>query len=132
MKNIGLALCLLCAVVMVFNVSCATILDGSKSANERTSDIQWGYFILDLFTTGLLGIIVDFSTGAIYSSSSPGSNLEQDIKHHLTDLKMPVYQVADDKVFEVSISPQGTLRYTEVEKNSIPLRVWATIEGQMK
>lgn len=115
-------------MVMVFNISCATILDGSKKSYERTSDIQWGYFIADLLLTGPLGLIIDFASGAIYKSSKPGANLEQDIRRHLVVDRMPVYRVTDDKVLSVTMSPDGTLAYTEIARETLPAPVLASLD----
>lgn len=54
--------------------SCAWIFGGfrGKSEAERSADIQWGYFILDVLFTGAIGLIIDFATGAIYKSKGGG------------------------------------------------------------
>ncbi len=47
---------------------CALIFDGGKGPDERDHGrILWGYLILDILFTGLLGLVIDFATGAIYA-----------------------------------------------------------------
>lgn len=118
--------------LLVFNFSCATILDGAKSPEKRSHEIQWGYVVLDVLFTGLLGLIIDFADGAIYKEKYPGSGaLEEDIKHHLVDLNIPVYRFTNDKVFAVTLS-EDSLVYTEVERNSLPQGVLRVVEQHMK
>lgn len=47
--------------------ACALIFDGAKSPSERDhSRILWGWLILDILFTGLIGVVIDLATGAIY------------------------------------------------------------------
>lgn len=94
MKKIGLALCLLCAVVMIFNVNCAAILDGT--GGKRTSNVQWGFVVLDVLFTGLIGLVIDFASGAIYEREEYSrSEIEQQLKEYAMTGK-PAYVVRDD------------------------------------
>jgi hypothetical protein len=52
---------------------CALIFDGAKAPENRDYErILWGYLILDILLTGLIGLIIDFATGAIYARSGGG------------------------------------------------------------
>ncbi len=47
---------------------CALIFDGGKNPEDRDySRVLWGWLILDILLTGLIGLIIDFATGAIYA-----------------------------------------------------------------
>ena len=117
---------ILLLVSLAFQFNCATIFDGSKKPEERTSDIQWGYVILDVLGTGLLGLIIDFADGAIYSSNKLNSNnIEQDLKDHL--LKgMPCYTIKDNGCYKAELVG-GNLRYSKIAQNAIPTVVWQAI-----
>lgn len=67
------SLLLLVAVSLFVGVTgCALIFDGAKEPSQRSSDVQWGYLILDILFTGIIGIVVDFATGAIYKKKGGG------------------------------------------------------------
>lgn len=63
---------LLVVVVLVASSGCAWMFNGfrGKDEHERSPNIAWGYFILDLLFTGAIGLIIDFASGAIYSDKS--------------------------------------------------------------
>ncbi len=60
--------------VTILSSSCATILGGSRTAYQTTKpkdgepqrQVRVGYIIADALLTGILGLVVDFATGAIY------------------------------------------------------------------
>jgi hypothetical protein len=46
---------------------CALIFDGGKGPDERDyGRLLWGWLILDILFTGLIGVVIDLATGAIY------------------------------------------------------------------
>lgn len=56
------------ATAAVATPACALIFDGPKDPDERDYDrILWGYLILDVLFTGLIGLLIDFLSGAIYA-----------------------------------------------------------------
>jgi len=122
-KWVVIMLCLAFAVIPALN--CATILDGSKKPGERTSDIQWGYIVLDVLFTGALGIIIDFATGAVYKSSNPSkAEIEKNLKEGI-----PCYRVSDDGVYKIELI-DGQLKESKIEGIEIPPVVWQTIEKE--
>ncbi|MEQ1505273.1 MAG: hypothetical protein ABMB14_23785 [Myxococcota bacterium] len=60
------------------SAGCALVFDGAKTKTERSSDIQWGYFVADVLLTGLIGLVIDFATGAIYKPTGAGVALSTD------------------------------------------------------
>lgn len=103
--------------------NCATILDGAKKPHERTSEIQWGYVVLDVLFTGLLGIIIDFADGAIYKSSNPSkTEIEKNLNKGI-----PCYRLRDDGLYKIELI-DGQLKESKVEQSVIPPVVWQTIE----
>ena len=114
---------MLCVGILMSAFNCATILDGSKSANERTSDIQWGYVVLDVLFTCLLGLIIDFADGAIYKSNNPSkTEIEQNLNKGI-----PCYRLRDDGLYKIELI-DGQLKESKVEQSAIPSVVWQTIE----
>jgi magnesium-transporting ATPase (P-type) len=69
--------------VTILSSSCATILGGSRTTYQVTKpkdgepqrQIRAGYLIADVLLTGVLGVIIDFATGAIYKPE-PVKNTE--------------------------------------------------------
>jgi hypothetical protein len=118
-----ITLCL--AFTMIPALNCATILDGAKKSHERTSEIQWGYVICDVLFTGLLGLIIDFGTGAIYKSSKPST---MEIEKNLNK-GIPCYRLRDDGVYKIDLK-DGQLKESKVEESAIPPVVWQTIEKE--
>lgn len=53
--------------VLLCGSGCATIFSGPKKESQRTAEIMWGYFVLDLFG-GMIPLLIDFGTGAIYKA----------------------------------------------------------------
>jgi hypothetical protein len=119
---------ILCVGFLLPALNCATILDGAKKPHERTSDIQWGYVILDLLTTGFLGIIIDFADGAIYKSTSSSSEIEQDLNKY-TSQGIPCYKLRDNGLYKVELVA-GQLKESKIEQNAIPPVVWQAIEKE--
>ncbi|MCO5168720.1 MAG: hypothetical protein M9894_20465 [Planctomycetes bacterium] len=66
MKRPSRVLVLILCAPLVLSSGCATIFVGGKSEAQRSANINWGFFVLDIFLTGAIGLIVDFATGAIY------------------------------------------------------------------
>jgi hypothetical protein len=64
--------------------ACALILDGPKKPTEHDGEINWGYLVADIFLTGLVGLVIDFATGAIYRRTAPA------------DARRPLPQTADE------------------------------------
>lgn len=128
MKKIGLALCLFCAMVLVVNLNCAVILDGAKASHERTDEVMWGYVVADVLFTGLIGLIIDFSTGAIYKSNESSSEIEQDLNKCLSK-GIPCYRLREDGVYKIEMK-DGQLKESKVERGVIPLVVWQSIEKE--
>ncbi|MFH0888177.1 MAG: hypothetical protein V1871_03100 [Planctomycetota bacterium] len=123
-KFLVIILCLAFTIIPALN--CATILDGSKKDFERTSDIQWGYVILDvLIGGGVIGIIIDFSTGAIYKSSNPSKT---EIEKNLNE-GIPCYRLREDGVYKIELK-DGQLKESKIEESAIPPVVWQTIEKE--
>lgn len=52
--------------------ACATLLGGGgkPDAERDYTRIRWGWLIADILLTGLIGVVIDFLTGAIYASKS--------------------------------------------------------------
>ena len=122
-KWVVIILCLAFTVMPALN--CALILDGGKKPNERTSDIQWGYVVLDVLFTGALGIIIDFATGAVYKSSNPSkTEIEKNLNKGI-----PCYRVSDDGVYKIELI-DGQLKESKIEESAIPPVVWQTIEKE--
>ncbi len=116
---------LLVVGIMPFFTSCATIIGGgSKSVSERSSEIRWGYFLLDLFTTGPIGLIVDFATGAIYESKKDKySNLHREMIE-VAKKGMPAYIVKSDGIYKVTLSTDNqTELLTKIPKEQLPSKV---------
>ena len=118
-----IVLCLAFTVIPALN--CAVILDGSKKPSERTSDVQWGYVVLDVLFTGCLGLIIDFATGAVYKSSNPSkAEIEKNLNKGI-----PCYRLSDDGVYKIELK-DGQLKETKIEESAIPPVVWQTIEKE--
>jgi hypothetical protein len=116
---------MLCVGILVPMLNCATIFDGAKKDLERTSDIQWGYVILDACFTGFLGLIIDFASGAIYKSSNPSkAEIEKNLNKGI-----PCYRLRDDGVYKIELK-DGQLKESKIEKSVIPPVVWQTIEKE--
>lgn len=127
MKKIGMALCLLCALVMIVNVNCAAILDGT--GGKRTSDVQWGFVVLDVLFTGLIGLVIDFASGAIYAREEGSkSEIERQLKEYAMTGR-PAYMVRGDGCYKVEMSG-NQLTETKVPPDQIPANVWQAIEKQ--
>jgi formate hydrogenlyase subunit 3/multisubunit Na+/H+ antiporter MnhD subunit len=84
----GIAAMLL--AVTILSSSCATILGGSRTTYQTTKpkdgepqrQVRVGYIIADALLTGVLGLVVDFATGAIYkpepaAKAAPASTEEK-------------------------------------------------------
>lgn len=120
---------MLIAVLVLSSFNCATILDGAKKPHERTSDIQWGYFVLDVLFFFPLSLIIDFADGAIYKEA-PGSRTE--IEQQLKDYAMkgkPAYIVRDDGCYKVELV-DGNLKERKIARDELPATVWNTIEKE--
>ena len=128
MRKIGLALCLLCAMVLVVNLNCAAILDGTKASHERTDEVMWGYVVADVLLTGALGLIIDFASGAIYKRSGSRTEIEQDLNKYISK-GIPCYRVHEDGVYKVELV-DGNLKESKIEKSIIPAVVWQSIEKE--
>jgi len=127
MKKVGMVLCLLCAVVMIFNVNCASILDGTSG--RRTSNIQWGFVVLDVLFTGVLGLVVDFATGAIYAREEGSrGEIEQQLKEYAMTGK-PAYMVRADGYYKVEFV-NGSLKEFKMAQNEVPAVVLQAVEKQ--
>jgi hypothetical protein len=118
------------AVVLMANINCATVFDGTKPSGQR-GDIMWGYFVLDVVCWGFIGLIIDFADGAIYAKVPASTDIEKDMKIRLAK-HMPVYRVTDNKIYSVTLSNNDTLCYTPIARELLPPRVVETIEKQMK
>ncbi|MBI4835155.1 MAG: hypothetical protein HY811_10145 [Planctomycetes bacterium] len=119
---------LVIAMLLIANINCATILDGTKKPHER-GNVQFGYVVLDLLTSGGLWLIIDFADGAIYARKSGyGSGLEQDLKDYASG-NTPCYVVRNDGCYKVEVI-NGCLNESKVAKNEISPLVWETIEKE--
>jgi len=119
---------MLCLGFLLPALNCATIFDGAKKPYERTSDIQWGFFVLDLLVFWP-GLIVDFSTGAIYKSndaskSESGQNLQE-----YASAGIPCYRVSADGLYKIEMS-EGQLKEAKIEPSTLPPVVWQAIEKE--
>lgn len=123
-KMLLVALCL-CLLLPALN--CATILDGAKKSHERTSNVQWGYVVLDLLFGGLW-LIIDFADGAIYERSGSRSEIDHNLQKYASQGK-PCYRLRDDGLYQVALV-EGQLKESKIEQSAIPPAVWQTIEKQ--
>jgi hypothetical protein len=78
--------------------------------------------------TGLLGIVVDFATGAIYKSSGSKTEIEQDLQKYARQGK-PCYRLRDDGLYKIELI-DGQLKESKIEQSAIPPVVWQTIEKE--
>src|SRR5947209_4774591 len=53
---------------------CATIIEGSKKPDERTGELMWGYVLVDVLLLGVIPLIIDLATGAIYERKVVAQN----------------------------------------------------------
>lgn len=52
--------------------ACALVFDGPKPPEERDyGRILWGWLLLDILFLGIIGVLVDFLSGAIYARKDP-------------------------------------------------------------
>ncbi|KMQ52202.1 hypothetical protein CHISP_0883 [Chitinispirillum alkaliphilum] len=125
---------LLCISVLLFNsINCAYILDGAKEPHERTTEIQWAYVVMDIFLTGSIGLVIDFATGAIYKKvENTPCVLEDKIKMHLVELKMPVYVMRNDVFYAVTNSDTDGIVYTEISSDIFPQHVLEAIMNELQ
>lgn len=122
-KLYGIMILMVC--IMPFFTSCATIMGGGgKSPSERSAEIRWGYFILDLFTTGGIGLIIDFSNGAIYKSKTGKySSLHKEMIEAINK-GAPAYIVKNDGIYRVTLSSDNkTELMTKIPKEQLPPKV---------
>ncbi len=64
---------LVCVVVIAFlasTIGCASIFYPSRVGQKTHGPVDVGMLVLDIFLTGLVGIVVDLITGAIYLPAS--------------------------------------------------------------
>lgn len=73
MKKIVLILLLL--GVVLTGINCATIVFPSRTYQmpEQRSEVDYPMLALDLLLTGPLGVLVDYTTGAIYTTKTNGN-----------------------------------------------------------
>ena len=100
--------CVLLAVFFVYISGCATILYPSRSGQTTHGGVDVGMLVLDILLTGLLGVVIDLITGAIYFPASyclPSTGLgDADITS--------MYQLGD----EISLPRSGAVNF------SLPVR----------
>jgi hypothetical protein len=73
MKKIILVLLLI--GLLLTGINCATIVYPSRTYQmpEQRSEVDYPMLVLDLLLTGPLGILVDYTTGAIYTAKPAGN-----------------------------------------------------------
>jgi hypothetical protein len=96
--------CVLLVVFLAYVSGCASILYPSRSGQTSHDGVDVGMLVLDILLTGLLGVVVDLITGAIYFPASyciPSTGLgDADIAS--------MYQKGD----EVTLPAGGAVRFT--------------------
>ena len=134
--------CMVClfAIMPFFYSGCASIMGGgSQDKSEREPSIRWGYFIADCLLTGLVGLIIDFSDGAIYTPK-PGEHKK--IKSDWSELNkemlnalnkgMPTYVVKKDgSIYDVKLSQGDKLQMIKISESQLPPKVVASLHLAM-
>ena len=72
--------CIVAIAFMVSTIGCASIFYPSRVGQTTHGTVDVGMLVLDIFLTGLVGIVVDLITGAIYLPASyclpPGGDFD--------------------------------------------------------
>jgi len=116
--------------IMPFFASCAYMFGGgAKKEYERTADIRWGYFVLDIFTGGV-PLIIDFATGAIYQPNVKSSDIKKGISNAL-NRNMPTYFVKNDGIYKASLN-NGNIKYDKISENELPPQVSKSLKAEVE
>ena len=116
--------------IMPFFTSCATIFGGgAKDKSERTADIRWGYFVLDILG-GAVPLIIDFANGAIYEPKVKHSDIKKEMLNALNK-NIPTYFVKSDGVYKASLN-SGNIEYSKVSENELPPQVSKSLKAEVE
>lgn len=116
--------------IMPFLTSCAYLFGGgAKKEYERTANIRWGYFILDILGGGI-PLIIDFATGAIYEPKMQRSDAKKEVINALNS-NVPAYLVKEDGIYKAYLK-DGEVGYTKISEDELPLSVIKSLKAEIE